>query len=108
MVHYHFAKTACLKKIWFSSYGQKRLSVNQMSVFFNRQYFINKLIPGFDICNEDRHDEILISGFDFWNEDRHECKKEFLLTGFMKKLSYWAYGPFLAQKWRILITKDPQ
>ena len=46
-----------LGKIWFLSYyGQKWLSANEISVFFNRQYFLNRLI----------------SHFDFWNVDRHE------------------------------------
>ena len=56
MVHQHSAKTACLGKIWFSSYSQKWLSANEISVFFNRQYFTNRLI----------------SDFDFWHVDRHE------------------------------------
>ena len=42
-----------LGKIWFSSYGQKKLLANKISVFFNRQYF-------------------MLSDFDFWNVDRHE------------------------------------
>ena len=49
-------RTAWLGKIWFSSYGQSWLSTNEVSVFFNRQYFIN----------------ILISSIDFWNVDRDE------------------------------------
>ena len=48
MVHQHSAKTAYLGKIWFSSYSPKWLSVNEFSVFFNRQYFINKLISDVD------------------------------------------------------------
>ena len=54
----HSAKTAYLGKIWFSSYyGQNWLSAIEISVFFNGQYFINRLI----------------SDFDFWNvADRHE------------------------------------
>ena len=43
-------------KIWFSSYyGQKWLLANEISVFFNSQYFINRLISDFDFCNVDRH-----------------------------------------------------
>ena len=56
MVHRHSAKTACLGKIWFSSYGQKWLSANEILVFFNRQYFTDRLI----------------SDFDFWHVDRRE------------------------------------
>ena len=52
----HSAETTCLGKIWFSSYNQKWLSANEISVFFNCQYFINRLI----------------SDFDFWHADRHE------------------------------------
>ena len=48
MVHYHSAKTACLEKIWFSSYSKKRLLANEISVFVNRQYFTNRLISDFD------------------------------------------------------------
>ena len=48
MVHQHSAKTACLGKIWFSSYSQKWLSANEISVLFNRQYFTNRLISNFD------------------------------------------------------------
>ena len=56
MIHQHSAKTACLEKIWFSSYSQKWFSANEISVFFNRQHFTNRLI----------------SDFDFWHVDRHE------------------------------------
>ena len=56
MVHQHFAETACLGKIWFSSYSQKCHLANEISVFFNHQYFTNRLI----------------SDFDFWHVDRHE------------------------------------
>ena len=31
----------------FPSYGQKWFSANEISVFFNRQYFINRLINDF-------------------------------------------------------------
>ena len=50
------AKTACLGKIWFSGYSQNWLSANEISVSFNQQYFINRLI----------------SDIDFWHVDRHE------------------------------------
>ena len=53
---FNTAKTAYLGKIWYSSYGQNWLSANEISVVFNPQYFINRLI----------------SDFDFWNVDRHE------------------------------------
>ena len=35
-------KTACLGKIRLPSYGQKWLSINEISVLFNCQYFINR------------------------------------------------------------------
>ena len=45
-------KTAYIGKIWLSIYyGQKWLSANEISVFFNRQYFINRLISDFDFWN---------------------------------------------------------
>ena len=44
-----------LGKIWFPSYGQKWLSVNEILVLFNRQYFINRLISDFDFWNVDRY-----------------------------------------------------
>ena len=46
---------ACLEKIWFSSYSQKWLSASEISVFFNRQYFGNRLISDFDFWHLDRH-----------------------------------------------------
>ena len=42
-------------KIYFPSYGQKWLSDNEISVFFNPQYFINRLISDFDFWNAYRH-----------------------------------------------------
>ena len=47
-VFYHSAKTTCLGKIWVLSDDQKWLSANEISVFLNRQYFINILICDFD------------------------------------------------------------
>ena len=44
-------------KIWFSSYGQKTLSVNKISVFFNRNYLINRLLSDFNFWNVDRHQQ---------------------------------------------------
>ena len=41
---------------WEKSGSQKLLSANEILVFFNRQYFTNRLI----------------SDFDFWHADRHE------------------------------------
>ena len=79
------------KKSWFSSYSPKWLSTIEISVFFNCQYFINRLI----------------SDFDFWHVDRHEWKKQGSLTGFLKKILIWGNGPFWAQKLHILITLDP-
>ena len=61
MIHQRSVKTACLGKIWFSEngqkcYSQKWLSPSEISVFFNREYFTNRLI----------------SDFGFWHVDRHE------------------------------------
>ena len=36
------------------SYDQKWLLTNEISIFFNRQYFINRLISDFDFWNVDR------------------------------------------------------
>ena len=80
-----------LGKIWFSSYSQKWLLASEISVFFNRQYFTNRLI----------------SDFHFWHVDRHERKKQGSLTGFLKKIIIRGNGSFWAQKLRILITLDP-
>ena len=35
---------------------QKWLSANEISVFFNRQYFTNRLIYDFDFWHVDRHE----------------------------------------------------
>ena len=60
---------------------QKCLSAIEISVFFNRQYFINRWI----------------SDFDFWHVDRHEWKKQGSWQVFWKKnyhLGKWAIlGP---------------
>ena len=86
IVHWHSAKTACLGKTWFFSCSQKWLSVNGISVFFNHQNFINKII----------------SDFDFWCVDRHEWKEQGILMGFVA----WANVQFWFQKWCILIALD--
>ena len=65
-----FCETACLGKTWFSSYSQKWLLANEISVFFNCQYFTNRFR----------------SHFDFWHVDRNEWKEQSSLTGFLKKL----------------------
>ena len=72
MVHQHSAKTACMGKFWFSLENQKWLSANEISVFFIRQYFTNRLI----------------SDFDFYHLDRHERKKQGSLAGFLKKINH--------------------
>ena len=57
MVHQHPAKTECFGKIWLSEKSdQEWLSANEISVFFNRQYFVNRLIPDFDFWLVDRHE----------------------------------------------------
>ena len=43
------------KNLVLKLYGQKWISANEISVFFNCQYFINKLISDFDFWNVDRH-----------------------------------------------------
>ena len=53
---------------------------NEISIFFNCQYFINRWI----------------SEFNFWHVERHELKEQVLLTGFLKNscLGKWAIlGP---------------
>ena len=52
--------------------AKKWLSANEISVFFDRQYFLNGLI----------------SEFDFWNVNKHEWKEQGLLTGFLKKFLF--------------------
>ena len=55
------------------------MSLNQwISVLFDRQNFINRLI----------------SDFDFSHIDRHESKEQGSLTGFLKKFSYGQNGHF--------------
>ena len=66
------------------------LLANKISVFFNRQYFINGLT----------------SDFDFRDVDRHEWKKQAVLTDFLEKIFLETNGPFLAQKWHVLRTLD--
>ena len=63
-------KTAYLEKICLSSYIQN-LPANEISVFFNRQYFNNGLA----------------SDFGFLNVDRNQWKEQDLLMGFWKKIS---------------------
>ena len=65
-------------KMWFSSYIQKWLSANEISVFFNRQYFTNRLI----------------SDFDFWHVDRYERKKQVSVIGFLKRFSFGQMSHF--------------
>ena len=87
---FHSAKTACLEKFWFSSYSQNWLLVNEISVFFNCQYFANRLT----------------SDFDFWHLDRYERKTR-LINRFAEKILIWANRLFWAQKLCILVTLDP-
>ena len=56
MAYSYSEETVCLGKMWFSDYSQKWLLANEISVFFNHQYFTNRLI----------------SDFDFWHVDKHE------------------------------------
>ena len=75
-------KTGCLAKILSSSYSRKCLLANEISVFFNHQYFFNRSSSDFDI----------------WHVDRHEWKEQGLLTGFLKKILVVANKPYMAQK----------
>ena len=69
---WHSAKTAHEGKIWFSSYGQKMVSTNQIPIFFNCQYLVNGLT----------------SDSDFLHVDRHECMQQGLLMSFLKKIVF--------------------
>ena len=66
------------------------LRKNEISVFFNCQYFTNRLI----------------SDFDFWHVDRRELKKQVSLKGFLKNsdLGNWI---ILGPKGRVIIILDP-
>ena len=75
-------KTACLGRFPSSSYSQKCLLANEISVFFNRQYFFNR--PS--------------SHFDIWHVDRYEWKEQGLLTRFLKETFIVANVSFIAQK----------
>ena len=55
MVRYHSEKTTCLGKIWFSSYGPKILSTNQIAGIFDHLYLLKGLIPHFDFLHAGRH-----------------------------------------------------
>ena len=74
--------TECLAKVLSSSYSRKCLLANEISVFFNHQYFFNSSSSDFDI----------------WHVDRHKWKEQGLLTGFLKKILTVANKPFMAQK----------
>ena len=72
-------------------YIQRWLSVNEILVFFNRQYFTNRLI----------------SDFDFWQVEIGRMNGTSSINRFSeKKILIWANGPFWAPKLRI-ITLDP-
>ena len=51
-----FCENCMLGENGFSSYSQKCLSTNEISVFFNCQYFTNRLISDFDFRHVDRHE----------------------------------------------------
>ena len=57
---------------------KKWLLANEISLFFNCQYFTNRLV----------------SHFDFWHVGRDEWKKQGSLTGFLKKFSFVEMGHF--------------
>ena len=80
------------EKFQFSSYSQKCLLANEISVFLNHQHFTYRLISGLYI----------------WHVDRHERKKQGSLTGVLKNILIWGNGPFWAQKLPIHMTLDPQ
>ena len=74
--------------LWKLHAWEKWPLANEISVFFNLQYFIDRLI----------------SDFDFWHVvDMREWKKQGTLTGFLKKFSY---GESCMQKLCILISLD--
>ena len=56
MIHLHSVKIGCLAKILSSSYSQKCLLANEISLFFNHQYFFNRSSSDFDIWHVDRHE----------------------------------------------------
>ena len=68
------------KYLVLTSSDQKWLLTNEISVFFNRQYFINTLT----------------SDFDFWNVDRDEGTR--FINRFSEKLFIWQIDPFWVQK----------
>ena len=65
------------KNLVLTSYDQKWLSTNEISIFFNRQYFIYRLM-----CR-----------FNFWNVDKNEGKIG-LSTSFLKKVWLGKLTPF--------------
>ena len=69
------------KNLVLKLYGWKWLSANEISVFVNHQYFINRLVSDFDV----------------WNVDSYEWKEQGL-TGFLKKILVWANGSFWRPK----------
>ena len=70
-----FSSQVIAKKcLWF----QYEVIASEIPVFFNHQYFTNRLI----------------SELDFWHVDRHEWKKQGSLIGFLKKFSFGKMGHF--------------
>ena len=66
------------KNLVFKLYGQNLVSAIEVSVFFNCQNFINRLI----------------SDYDFWNVDWHERKEQVALTDFLKKFFFGQMSHF--------------
>ena len=69
--------------------GQWDFSI--LSVFFNGQYFTNRLISDFDI----------------WHVDKHEWKKQASLTGFLKKFLFGKMSHFGPRNCASLLTLYP-
>ena len=74
----------------WEKYGSQWLLANKISLFFNCQYFTNRLI----------------SHFEFWHVDSMNERNKVQVNRFSEKILIWANGPFWAQKLHILITQD--
>ena len=58
--------------------GSQVWTASEISVFFNRHYFTNRLI----------------SHFNFWHVDKHEWKEQGSLVGFLKTFSFGQMAHF--------------
>ena len=85
-----FCKNSICAKNLILKLWPKILSPNQVSVFFNHQYLVNRLT----------------FHFDFLHVDRHEWTRQGLLVGFLKKYLSGQMSHF-EPKMAHLITLDP-